>query len=72
MNLDNAVKLLIVLLSQASNINLLLGKLGELIQNARAQGRDITDAELDELVAADDAARQALVDAIAEARARNP
>jgi hypothetical protein len=41
-----------------------------LIQKARAENREITDAELDTLVADDDAARAKLVEAIAAARAR--
>jgi RNA:NAD 2'-phosphotransferase (TPT1/KptA family) len=56
-------------------INLVLGLLdraaaiGSLIQTAQAQGRDITEAELDQLVAQDDAARVKLDQAIAAARA---
>jgi hypothetical protein len=61
MTVDNAIALLIALLSQADAI-------GRLIQNARNEGRDISQAELDALVAADDSARQALVDAIAKAK----
>jgi len=56
-------------------INLLLGLLdrastiGALFAKAQSEGRDITDAELDALVADDDAARAALDAAIAKARA---
>jgi hypothetical protein len=38
-----------------------------LIVKAHREGRDITDAELDEVVKGDDAARRVLVDAIARA-----
>ena len=62
MSIEAALALLIQLISQADAI-------GRLIQTARGEGRDITDAELDQLALADDAARQALQDAIARARA---
>ena len=42
--------------------------IGTLLTQARAEGRDITQAELDALVTADDIARAALVAAIARAR----
>jgi len=42
----------------------------ELIRKARAEGRAITEDELDSLVADDDADRAKLVDAIAAARVR--
>ena len=61
MNVETALSLLIQLLSQADAI-------GRLIQAARSEGRDLTDAELDALVAGDDAARAALVDAINNAK----
>lgn len=41
-----------------------------LMQKAKAENRDITDAELATLAAADDAARASLVDAIAARKAR--
>lgn len=53
MNAADAVALLIALLNQAN-------ALGNLIRNARAEGRDITDEELDGLAAGDDAARARL------------
>jgi hypothetical protein len=59
-------------------VDLLLGLLdranaiGALISKAKAEGRDVTDAELDALVAQDDAARAALVAAIAKARTPSP
>lgn len=61
MNIETALSLLIQLLSQADAIS-------RLIQAARNEGRDLSDAELDALVAQDDVARQALVDAIARAK----
>ena len=62
MSIETALSLLISLLSQADAI-------GRLIQTARNEGRDISEAEIDNLVMADDAAREALLDAIARARA---
>jgi len=57
-----AVQLLLGLLDRASSIT-------ALIQQAQASGKDITQAQLDALVADDDKARKALADAIAAARA---
>lgn len=57
MNAQLAVSLLIQLLSQADQI-------AKLLQLAKSEGRDVTDAELDALVAGDDAAKKALQDAI--------
>ena len=60
------------ILSAIQMITSLVGQvqsIGQLISTAQAQNRDITAAELDALVAADDAARKALQDAIAAARA---
>ena len=54
MNVDLALTLVISLLN--------------LIQRARGEGRDITPAELDGLVASDDLARAALVEAIQRSR----
>lgn len=62
MNTDQALTLLIALLSQANEI-------GRLIRQAQAEGRDITDAELDALAIEDDAARARLAAAIEAARA---
>ena len=53
MNADIALQLLVAALNNAS-------KIGALIQNARAQGRDVSDYELDSLRKEDDAARTAL------------
>lgn len=61
MNAALAVQLLLGLLNNATAI-------GSLLKQAQAEGRDITDAELAALTAADDAARKALVDAIAAAK----
>lgn len=57
-----ATALLIQLLNQAT-------ALGNLIRQAQAEGRDITDAELDGLAAGDDAARDVLAAAIVRAKA---
>ena len=57
MNATLLITLLLGLLDRATQI-------GALIQKARGEGRDVTPAELDALVSADDVARQALVDAI--------
>lgn len=65
MNAAIAVQLLLGLLQQSQAI-------GNLIATAQAAGRDITDAELDSLVSADEAAKAALAAAIAAARATSP
>jgi hypothetical protein len=57
-----AIQVLFGLLDRASAI-------GALIKQAQAEGRDVTDAELNALATADDAARAALVAAIAERKA---
>lgn len=41
-----------------------------LVAKAQSEGRDLTAAELNSLVAADDTARQGLVDAIAAAKSK--
>ncbi len=56
-----AVQLLLGLLDRASAI-------GTLISKAQTEKRDITQAELDALVAEDDVAKKALQDAIARAK----
>lgn len=56
-----ALQLLLGLLDRASQV-------GALINAAKSENRDITNAELDTLVAADDKAKQDLEDAIADAR----
>lgn len=56
-----AIQLLLGLLDRATQI-------GALISKAQSEKRDITQAELDVLVAQDDAARKALQDAINAAR----
>lgn len=61
MKVDLAIQLMLAALNSAS-------KLGTLIQNARAQGRDVTDAELAGLRAEDDAAKAALDAEIAKQR----
>jgi hypothetical protein len=53
MNAATAIQLLIGLLAQANQLGLLIAK-------AQAEGRDITDAELDGLAAGDDLARARL------------
>lgn len=57
-----AVQLLIQLLGQADAI-------ARLLQLAKSENRDVTDAELNALAASDDAARNALQSAIDKARA---
>jgi len=61
MNAAIAVSLILGLLDRASAI-------GALLKAARAEGRDLTEAEIDKLVAEDDAARTELDAAIAKAR----
>lgn len=56
-----ALDLVIALLSRASEVS-------AAIKKAQAEGRDLTDAELDSFVAANDEARAALVEAIARAK----
>lgn len=56
-----AVDLLLEFLMRASEISLL-------IKQAKAEGREITAAELDAVAGRADVARQRLVDAIAKAR----
>lgn len=58
-----AITLLLGLLDKATQI-------GALITKAQKEGRDITSAELKQLVAADDEARKLLNDAIANAKAQ--
>lgn len=60
--MEALVVLLLGLLDRAAAI-------GTLITTARKEGREITDAEIDALVDADDAARADLVLAIEHARA---
>lgn len=60
MNADLVLELMLLALNQAA-------KMGAMISQARAEGRDISDAELDGLRAADDAAKlkfQARIDAV--------
>lgn len=57
------ISLLLGLIDRASAI-------GALFTKARAEGRDVTSAELDALVDADKAARDELVKAIAAAKSR--
>lgn len=57
MNTQLAVQLLLIALQNTAAI-------GALIDKARAEGRDITDAEINDLTAADGVARKALQDAI--------
>lgn len=61
----NALALVTVLLGLVDQT----ARIGQLIANARAQNRDVTDEEIAALAAGDDAARQSLVDAIAKAKA---
>ena len=61
MNAAIVIQLLLGLLDRASAIS-------ALIQTAQNEGRDITDAEMDAVVAADDAAKKSLQDTIDAAR----
>ena len=59
-NAELATGLLLSLVDRAAGVSALL-------QNAKAENRDVTSAELDTLVAADDKARDALEKAIISA-----
>lgn len=61
-NAELAIQLLLGLLDRASAI-------GNLINQARSEKRDITDVELDRLASEDDQSRAKLQAAIANARA---
>lgn len=61
MNIDLALSALIALLSRSAEISALIAR-------ARGEGRDVSEAELDGLVAADDLARAELEAAIRKAR----
>jgi len=63
MGIDALITLVLGLLDRASTI-------GAMITTARSEGRDVTQAELDALVATDKIARQDLIDAIAAAKAK--
>ena len=62
--MGNALLLLNVLIPLLDKAN----QIGVLLAKAHAEGRDVTDAELDALVAGDDAAKAALAAAILKAR----
>jgi hypothetical protein len=64
MDVITGLTLLTQLLGQAN-------ALGDLIQRAQAEGRDITPAELDSLALADDTARDLLETAIQRAKAED-
>lgn len=61
MGTDLAITLLISALNHASEI-------GALISRARAEGRDVSDAEIDALLAQDDAAKAKLAAHIQQAK----
>lgn len=61
-NLNSAITLLLQLTAQAGRVSLL-------IASAREQGRDLSDAEMAALQGEDAAARVALLEAIATAKA---
>lgn len=65
MNPANILILLDLAVAAANRIS----QIGSLIQKARDEGRDVTDAELADLRAKDDAAKQALDDLIAAKKA---
>jgi hypothetical protein len=62
------VELLLNLSFQAQRIGESAQKLGDLIKKARDEGRDVSDEELNALVADDDVAKAALDAAIAKAQ----
>ena len=62
-NIVTALSLLLQLTTQAAELT-------KLINNARSEGRDITDAELDALAGQEDEARNRLRAAIETARAQ--
>jgi hypothetical protein len=61
MNADTAITLALSLLDRAAAY-------GSLVTAARAEGRDVSDVELDALAAEDDAARKELENAIKKRR----
>lgn len=63
--IDLAITLLLQFMSRAQEV-------GALINKARSEGRDVSQAELDALVANDDAAKAALQQAIDAAKAKQP
>jgi hypothetical protein len=63
--METALQLVTMILSLSERIT----QISQLIQTARDEGRDITSAELADLAAKDDAAREQLVQAIERARA---
>ncbi len=58
--MNNVLALLTLLLQYTDRIS----QISSLLQTAQSEGRDITDAELDQLFAEDDEARQRLQDLI--------
>jgi hypothetical protein len=64
-SIDLLLTLMIQMLNRAAEF-------GALITRARAEGRDITAAELDALAANDDLMRDQLQQAINEAKAKQP
>jgi hypothetical protein len=64
----NALAIITLLLQYSDKI----AEIGKLLSTAHAEGRDVTDAELDTLFAGDDAARAALAAAIAAAAPKAP
>jgi hypothetical protein len=63
--MNNALLLIDMIFAGLDRID----RLKQLFGTARAEGRDVTDAELDALRAEDDAARDALAQLIASKRA---
>ncbi len=63
--MGTALALVTLLLQYSDKI----AQIGTLLAKAHAEGRDVTEAELDTLFADDDAARDALNQAIADRRA---
>ncbi len=65
-----ALATLVTLLSQATAAMNAAAAVSQLIQNAKSQGRDVTSDELKQLFLKDDAARDALEQAIKDAEAK--
>lgn len=61
--MNNAIALVALLLQYSDKLT----QIGKLLATAHAEGRDVTDAELDALFAQDDAARAQLQAAISAA-----
>lgn len=68
MNPANIILILDLIISLTDRV----ASLSSLIKKARAEGRDVTEEEIQALVVDDDAAKKALDEAIAKAKAEAP